>query len=130
MKILVAYEGSDLSEKILEFVKKRAKLFNAEVYLVTSKIGGREVPRQEFVTAEKDLEYAENLLKDDGISCETHLLVRGLYPGEDVVQFAQEKEFDEIIVGVKKRSKVGKFLLGSTAQYVILEAPCPVVSVK
>jgi len=37
---------------------------------------------------------------------------------------------DEIIVGVKRRSKVGKLLMGSTAQYVILQAPCPVVTVK
>jgi nucleotide-binding universal stress UspA family protein len=33
-------------------------------------------------------------------------------------------------VGVKRRSKVGKILMGSTAQFVVLQAPCPVVSVK
>jgi nucleotide-binding universal stress UspA family protein len=37
---------------------------------------------------------------------------------------------DEIIIGIEKRSKVGKLLFGSNAQYIILEAPCPVVSVK
>ena len=57
-------------------------------------------------------------------------MIRGLSPGEDLVNFAKENEVDEIIVGVKRRSKVGKLILGSTAQYVILEASCPVVSVK
>jgi nucleotide-binding universal stress UspA family protein len=58
------------------------------------------------------------------------LLIRGLSAGEDLVEFANENEVDEIIVGVKRRSKVGKLLMGSTAQYVILQAECPVVTVK
>ena len=36
----------------------------------------------------------------------------------------------EIIVGIVQKSKVGKLLFGSTAQYVILNASCPVVTVK
>jgi nucleotide-binding universal stress UspA family protein len=50
--------------------------------------------------------------------------------GEDLVKLADEKKVDEIIIGVRRRSKVGKLIFGSTAQYVILNAPCPVVSVK
>jgi nucleotide-binding universal stress UspA family protein len=58
------------------------------------------------------------------------LSVRGLQAGEDIVLLAEENKVDEIIIGVRRRSKVGKLLFGSTAQYVILNAPCPVVSVK
>jgi len=50
--------------------------------------------------------------------------------GEDLVNHAKDKDIDEIIIGVRRRSKVGKLVFGSTAQYVILEAPCPVVAVK
>jgi nucleotide-binding universal stress UspA family protein len=50
--------------------------------------------------------------------------------GEHLVLFSEQNEVDEIVIGVKMKSKVGKFLLGSTAQQVILTAPCPVVSVK
>ena len=39
-------------------------------------------------------------------------------------------KIDEIIIGVRKRTKVGKLLLGSTAQYVVLHAPCPVITIK
>jgi nucleotide-binding universal stress UspA family protein len=41
-----------------------------------------------------------------------------------------ENQIKEIVVGVKRRSKVGKLLMGSTAQYVILKADCPVITVK
>ena len=37
---------------------------------------------------------------------------------------------NEIIIGVRRRSKVGKLLFGSNAQYIILMAQCPVVAVK
>jgi nucleotide-binding universal stress UspA family protein len=50
--------------------------------------------------------------------------------GEDLIEFANENKVDQIVVGVKRRSKVGKLLMGSTAQYVILQAQCPVVTVK
>jgi len=50
--------------------------------------------------------------------------------GEDLVKFANENDIDEILIGIQKTSKVGKLLFGSTAQFVILEASCPVVTVK
>ena len=79
--------------------------------------------------AELDLEYTKTLLAEECIDCKTHLRIRGVSPGEDLVQFAAENRVDEIFIGVRRRSKVGKVLMGSTAQYVILNAPRPVVSV-
>ena len=57
-------------------------------------------------------------------------MIRGLSPGEDLVRFAEENKVDLVFVGVKRRSKVGKLLMGSAAQYVILNAPAPVVSIR
>ena len=79
---------------------------------------------------EVNLEKAKAVFDAKGIDCETHLLIRGLTAAEDIVLFAQEKNAYELIIGNKKRSKVGKLMLGSTAQYIILKAPCPVVAVK
>ena len=56
--------------------------------------------------------------------------MRGLGPGEELVAFAQKHQAEEIVIGVRKRSKMGKLVFGSTAQYVILNAGCPVVSIK
>ncbi|RLC23367.1 MAG: universal stress protein, partial [Deltaproteobacteria bacterium] len=76
------------------------------------------------------LEQAKAYFDDYGVKCETHLLVRGFEAGEDLVTFAKEKKVDEIIIGVRSRSKVGKLIFGSTAQVVILDAHCPVLTVK
>jgi len=130
MKIMVCYDGSAKAKKALKLSIKRAQATNAEVYLINSMTGGRTVPRQYFLNAERDLNKAQHLFDNKKTYCEQRLLIRGLSPGKDLVQFASENRVDEIVIGIKRRSKVGKFLFGSTAQYVILHASCPVVTVR
>ena len=130
MKILVGLDGSNSSKEALSLAKGHAKTFNAKIELVTSMEKGTEAQQKKIEHAEHDLENAKELLEKDGISCQTHLLIRGMTPGEDIVEFAEKNEVDEIVIGVRRRSKVGKLVFGSTAQYVILNAHCPVVTVK
>ena len=130
MKILVGYDGSNAAKDALLLAKKHAKAFDAKVFVLSSLEKGNEDQLPKIEQAERDLEYAKNFFEKDHISCETHLLIRGLSPGEDLIEFANENEIDEIIVGVKRRSNVGKLIFGSNARYVIMEANCPVVTIK
>jgi nucleotide-binding universal stress UspA family protein len=130
MKILVGYDGTSAAKEALNLAKIHAETFGATVDVVTSMEKGTEDQREDIEQAERGLEWAKSLFDENNIECNIHLLIRGMAPGEDLVEFAKENEADEIIVGVKRRSKVGKLLMGSTAQYVILQAACPVVSVK
>jgi len=130
MKILVGYDGSEVSKRALELAKKHAGAFGGKIYVLTSMVGGPMEPVEDIEEAKVSLAKAIQVIKKDGISCEEHLLIRGDEPGEDIVQFAEENDIDEIIMGVIKKSKVDKFLFGSNAQYVILHAPCPVITVK
>lgn len=130
MKILVGYDGSNSAKAALDLAKIHAKAFGAAVSVATSMFKGTEGEQENIRKAEAGLAYAQSVLEAAGNACDTHLLIRGLGPGEDLVQFARDNQVDEIIIGVKRRSKVGKLVFGSTAQYVILEAGCPVVTVK
>jgi nucleotide-binding universal stress UspA family protein len=131
MKILVAYVGGlDADKAVLEVAKKHAKAFNATLYIASSMERVSEKEQMDLQKVEKQLAYVKETLGAEGIACETHILVRGLTPGEDIVEFAVDRKMDEIIIGIEKTSKVGKLLFGSNAQYIILESPCPVVSVK
>lgn len=129
MKLVVAYRASELGEKVLAHAIQRARQSGALIYLVTSLVGGGDTPEEAIEQARTDLDQAAALLAENGIAAETHLLIRGLSSGEDVVQFAREIGADEIIVGIWKKSKVGKILFGSTAQDVILKAGCPVSTI-
>ncbi|MEW5909194.1 MAG: universal stress protein [Thermodesulfobacteriota bacterium] len=130
MKIMVGLDETTVSQKILDVAKMHAKAFGADVELVISMETGDEEDQERIKRAEEDLEKKKKVLESQKIRCNTHLLIRGLTPGEDLVQFAKEKDVEEVIVGVRRKSKVGKLVFGSTAQYVILHAHCPVVSVK
>ena len=130
MKILVGYDGSNVSKAAIALATEHAKAFKAEIIIAHSIVGGPEVPRKDFENAEKNLEYEKNRRLDKKIPCESILSVRGMEAGEDLVRLAEENKVEEIIIGVRRRSKVGKLLFGSTAQYVILNGSCPVVSVK
>ena len=130
MKILIGYDGTNSSKEALNLAKSHAKAFGASIEVVTSMQKGTQAEKDEIEQAERGLEYAKSLFEEVAIPCHTHLLIRGLSAGEDLVEFAKENQVGEIIVGVKRRSKVGKLLMGSTAQYVVLQAECPVVTVK
>ncbi len=130
MNILVGYERTKEGLKTIEYAVKHAKAWGAKVFLTTSLYGGVEMEKDDLAKAEGVLNEAKATLDKEGIPCEVHVLVRGYEPGEDLVRFASENDCDEIIIGVKSKSKVGKLLFGSNAQYVILNAPCPVLTVK
>jgi nucleotide-binding universal stress UspA family protein len=51
-------------------------------------------------------------------------------PSEHLLKVAQEADSTLIVIGLRHRSRVGKFLLGSSAQRILLEADCPVLTVK
>ncbi|MGB3210093.1 MAG: universal stress protein [Desulforhopalus sp.] len=130
MKFLVGFNGSEEAKAALSLARSYAELFGAMVIVVTSMGGGRGEKIEGIGKAAKDLAFAEDFLKKKGISCESHQLARGMSPGEDLVSFAEENDIDQIFVGIEKMSRTQKILVGSNAQYIILKAPCPVVTVK
>jgi nucleotide-binding universal stress UspA family protein len=130
MKILLGYDGSNAAMDALKLAVKHGKAFNGTVYVIQSLTGGSEDDEKKIAAAGDQLAFAEGLFKKEGVSCETHLLVRGLPPGEDIVRFAEERKIDSIIMGVRRRTQVGKLLFGSTASFVILNAPCPVITIR
>lgn len=130
MKILVGYDGSKVAEYALKLAQEHARVFGAGMHLFTSLEQSHELQKEDIEEAESRLDNLKLTFDFGKIPCETHASVTYLTPGEDLVLFAKNNAIDFIFIGVKKRSKVGKLVFGSTAQYVILEAPCPVVSVK
>ena len=131
MKFMVCYtEGTPLAV-ILKQARAHAKVWNATLEIV--KTVTRELPIKHAKILEMEGEIEAKVreqIGDNGVAYNVQLLVTSLEPGEKLVKFADEEEIDLIFLGIKKKSKVGKLFFGSTAQYVILQASCPVVTIK
>jgi nucleotide-binding universal stress UspA family protein len=129
MKILVGYEESKVAEEALELALKHARAFKADIFIVTALEQSSELQKEDIEAVEDKLEKLIKTHNINNLVCQTYALVSYLTPGENLVEFAQENNIDEIFIGVKRRSKVGKLFFGSNAQYIILNAPCPVMTV-
>jgi nucleotide-binding universal stress UspA family protein len=131
MNILVGYDGSTAAREALELAKKHAKVWGAKIDVVNCMARNRELDYEDIQMVEHKLEReVHDQFNSDDMPYETHLVISGLQSGEDLVRFAEQNKIDEIVIGVRRRSKAGKLVFGSTAQYVILNAPCPVISIK
>ncbi|MGI5282262.1 universal stress protein [Nonomuraea polychroma] len=51
-------------------------------------------------------------------------------PAAAVLDVAQQESASLVVIGVPRRSPVGKLIMGSTAQRILLDSPCPVLAVK
>ena len=131
MKFMVCYDSSKEAKKTLELAREHAKVWGATLEVINSIMRDLSLKRSFIEKKEQAIEYEINeFLGGSGISYKAELLIDTLHPAEQMVQYAEKEEIDQIFIGIEKKSKVGKLIFGSTAQHMILTAPCPVVTVK
>lgn len=70
------------------------------------------------------------VLDSSGVEFDIRMMDRGFEPAEDLISLAEASEAELIVIGLRRRTPVGKLILGSSAQRVLLDAPCPVLAVK
>jgi nucleotide-binding universal stress UspA family protein len=130
MKIVVGFIRSAEGDAALERAIEETLLRKAELIVVHSMEGGDKEDAEEVLEYREELEKVEERLTRLGVSHEIHEFVRGQTPSEDLVQCASDLQAELIVIGLRKRSTVGKLLLGSNAQEILLDAKCPVLAVK
>jgi len=130
MKIMACYDGSSDNTAVLAKAKERAQVPGVVIHLVSVLIGSGAATLDALEPAKKKLEDARDSFQKDGVACEMKVIFGDSAAGESIVEYAADNRIDEIIIGIEMKSKVGKLIFGSTAQHVILEAPCAVLTVK
>jgi nucleotide-binding universal stress UspA family protein len=128
--IVVGYVPKPEGRAALRRAAEEAKLRDMRLVVVNSHRGGREFEDSDAIESESQLEEVRSELRAAGVEHEVRQLVRGLDPADDLVNVANEVQADIIVIGLRRRSPVGKLILGSNAQRVLLDAPCPVLAVK
>jgi len=128
--IVVGYVPKPEGHAALRRALEEATLRRARLVVVNSQRGGRDVEGGAAAEVDVDLDGIRRRLDEAGIEHEVRHLVRGMDPADDLVAVAEEVQAEFIVIGLRRRSPVGKLILGSNAQRVLLDAPCPVLAVK
>jgi nucleotide-binding universal stress UspA family protein len=128
--IVVGYVPKAEGRAALRRAAEEARLRGARLVVINSERGGRSFDADEARQHEAELETVRGQLAEAGIEAEVRQLVRGMDVAEDLIAVAEETAADFIVIGLRRRSPVGKLILGSNAQRILLDAPCPVLAVK
>jgi nucleotide-binding universal stress UspA family protein len=130
--ILVGFKIGDPGELALETAIDEARRRDARLLVIHSMKGGplSESETLQFQAHERALEEIDRRLTDEGIEHEVQSFVRGMAPAEDLADIAASEEVSLLVIGHHRRSRTGKYLLGSDTQGILLMAPCPVLVVR
>jgi len=131
MKFLVCYDETKEAKKALKVAQEHAKIWQAKLEVVNTITRVEPLKHSAVKKMEEKMEReVKEILGGGEPPYEVQLLLTDLTSGEQLVKFAEDQKMDLLFLGIVKKSKVGKLLFGSTAQYIILHAPCPVVTVQ
>jgi nucleotide-binding universal stress UspA family protein len=118
-------EGQAAVEAAVEETRRR----QGRLVVVHSSRGGTE-DASTVVETRDALAELERRLGSEGLEVTVRDYVRGNEPAEDVIEVAEKEDAALIVIGLRRRSPVGKLLMGSNAQDILLRADCPVLAVK
>lgn len=128
MVVVVGYVASPEGDAALEHAIAEARAGADRLVVLNASAGDAQSDRH-FLRGD-DVVALEDTLVISGVEHELVQRVSGRSPAEEIVTTATERGARLVVVGLRRRTPVGKLLLGSTSQQVLLDAPCDVLAVK
>jgi nucleotide-binding universal stress UspA family protein len=130
VSIVVGYVATKEGRAALKRAAEESLLRKSKLVVINSQRGGRTFDPDEAQKFDEELQRVQAQLDEQGLEHEVRQLVRGNEPAEDLIAAANESDAEFIVIGLRRRTPVGKLILGSNAQRILLEATCPVLAVK
>lgn len=98
--------------------------------LVALNVSSGESYADPKVATEDELDEVRSALAEAGVDGEVRQLVRGKAAADELLSVADDLSASLVVIGLRRRTPVGKFVLGSVSQEVLLNANMPVLAVK
>lgn len=124
--IVVGYVPKPEGRAALDRAVEEARLRGASLVVVTS----RRSAQEGTPAAEEEMAEVRAVLDESGVEFDLRPLVSVFDPAEDLIRTANEEGAQLLVIGLRRRSPVGKLVLGSNAQRIMLDSPCSVLAVK
>jgi nucleotide-binding universal stress UspA family protein len=128
MTIVVGYIPTPQGEAALTAAIGEARAHDESILVINMSRDDKLVDAHR--AADDDLGRLDKDLAESGIAHEVRRLEHGTDPAEQILATLEAEDARMLVIGVRNRTPVGKLLLGSTAQRLLLEATCPVLAVK
>jgi len=128
MTVLVGYVPNQYGEAALTHAAEEARRRHEALLVVN--MSRDDVLADAHRAGDEQLERVRRDLADLGLEAQVRRVEQGSDPAEALLAVAGEVEASVVVIGLRHRTPVGKLILGSTAQRVLLDAPCPVLAVK
>ncbi|MGC9130806.1 MAG: universal stress protein [Pyrobaculum sp.] len=125
-KILVAYDGSDHAKKAVEHAVALAKAFGASIHIITVATDPSQISLEK---AGRIAGEAAKAVQSQGLQV-GEVAVRSGTPADEILNYAEEKEVDLIVMGSRGLSALQRLVLGSVSQAVVSRARVPVLVVR
>jgi nucleotide-binding universal stress UspA family protein len=126
--IIVGYVPTPEGVAALESAIDEAHRRHQRLVVVNSSRG--ESPVDKRFASGTEWQSVEQRLAESGLDHELTQLVESKDAADQILRLASELNAELIVIGLRRRTPVGKLLLGSQAQTILLEAECPVLAVK
>lgn len=130
MPIVVGFIPTPQGQAALKRAALEAHVRQTNLVVVSSHDPMEEAGKEARRRLADELEGVAARLQEDGLSHEVRTFDRGTLPSEDLLEVADEVGADMIVIGLRKRSSLGKFLMGSNAQQILMDAHRAVLCVR
>ncbi|UIX28609.1 universal stress protein [Streptomyces sp. GQFP] len=128
MTVLVGYVPSPEGEAALRAGIDEARLRGEKLLVVNTSRGDAYVdPR---FAQEPDLAHVREDLAALGIEFDIRQVLGGGDAAAEIIELAEKLDVSLVVIGLRRRSAVGKLITGSAAQQILLGTECPVLAVK
>jgi nucleotide-binding universal stress UspA family protein len=128
MTVIVGYIPTPEGEAALEEATREAERRASDLVVINS--ARREAYVDDRYAQDSQWQAIEERLEQKKISFRLLRPESAHDTATDLIEAAEQYGAELLVIGLRRRSAVGKLILGSTAQRVLLHAPCPVLAVK
>jgi nucleotide-binding universal stress UspA family protein len=138
-KIIVPLDGSDWSFRAAKYAIKIAKMANAEIIFMHAVVNppygdprSAGIMITAYIKEAEELaelwyEKAGNMASNAGVKFMAETILDVASAADSIVNYAESKKADLIVIGTKGRTGLKRLLLGSVASGVVTHARCPVL---
>ncbi len=124
--VVLGYVDKPEGEAALAASISEARLREADLVVVNA----HRARHDKEAGGQSELDDVRARVEAAGVTVDVRHPETGLEASEDLLAIADEVDAELIVIGLRRRTPVGKLILGSNAQRILLDAHCPVLAVK